>query len=268
MRTFQKKLYNKDSLKVRFEKNRFLFKQLVQRDFTHKYKGTALGMLWSVLSPLMMLFVMKIIFTQFFGRDAPHYTTYLLSGNIVMAYYREATKNGMSSLVSNARIIGKINVPKYLFIFSKNVSSLINFGLTIVIFFIFCFFDHITFGWHFLFLIFPVLCLVTMNVGIGMILSAWYVRFKDTSYLYDVFLRMLQYFSAIFYQVDRFPEKVQKLFLINPVYCYIKYFREITISGNIPSVSYHLLCAFYALFFFGTGSLIYKVRNKDFIYYL
>lgn len=252
----------------RIQQNKYIFKQLVSRDFKQKYKGTILGIVWSVLSPLLTFLVMKIVFTDFFGRNTPHYTTYLLAGNIIMAYYRDATKGGMSSIVGNASIIRKINIPKYLFILSKNISLLINLGLSILVFFVFCFFDHISFGWHFLALIFPIVCIVVMNIGIGMILSAGYVRYKDVGYLYDVFLRLLHYLSAIFYQVDRFSPTVQRLFLLNPVYCIIKYFRTIAIDGNIPSLQYHLLCAFYALFFFGMGCLIYKKRSKDFIYYL
>ena len=126
----------------------FLFEELVKRDFKQKYKRTVLGMFWSVLSPLLSLLVMKVVFTNFFGRNTPHYTIYLFAGNIVMSYYREATNNGMNSLYKNRKILSKINIPKYLFLFSKNVSAFINFMLTIVVFFVFCIFDHIQFGWQ------------------------------------------------------------------------------------------------------------------------
>ena len=145
-------------------------------------------MFWSILSPLLHLLIMKIVFTEFFGRNTPHYTTYLFSGTLVMSFYKEATQNGMRSLMDNNKIISKINVPKYLFLFSKNVSALVNFSLTICVYFLFCFIDGIHFGPHMLMLIFPTVCLVIMNIGIGMILSALFVFFRDISYLYDVFL--------------------------------------------------------------------------------
>ena len=97
------------------KKYQFLFEELVKRDFKEKYKRSILGMGWSILSPLLTLLVMKLIFTKFFGKDMPHYTTYLFSGNLVLAYYKESTKNGMSSLVNNAKIFTKINVPKYMY---------------------------------------------------------------------------------------------------------------------------------------------------------
>lgn len=251
----------------RIRTNRFLFSELVKRDFKQKYKRTALGMAWSVLSPLLTLLVMKIVFTEFFGRNTPHYTTYLFAGNIVMSYFKEATKGGMGSLMNNSRLLSKVNIPKYLFLFSRNVSAMINFLLTLAVYFFFCVIDGIHFGWHMLSLVYPILCLTVMNIGVGMILSAMYVFFRDTQYLYDVFLTLLTYLSAIFYQVDKFSPQIQRYFLLNPAYCMIKYFRVVTIDGCIPSLSFHLLCAFYALFFLILGSFVYKKYNTQFVYY-
>lgn len=251
----------------RFKRSLFLFQELVSRDFKQKYKRTALGMVWSVLSPLLTLLIMKIIFTDFFGRNTPHYTIYLFAGNITMSYYREATRGGMSALTANSAIISKINVPKYLFLLSKNVSALINFLLTVGVFFVFCIFDHIHFGFHMIMLLYAFLCLIVLNVGVGMILSVIYVFFRDTQYLYDVFLTLLQYLSAIFYRVDQFSPTRQKMFLLNPVYVVIKYIRTIVIDGNIPSLQYHLLMLAYPLFFILIGSHLYKKYNHQFIYY-
>jgi len=107
-----------------------------------------------------------------------------------------------------------------------------------------------------------------MNIGIGMILSALYVFFRDVQYLYDIFMRLLTYVSAIFYTLDRFTPEKQRLFLLNPVYVMIKYFRLIVIDEKMPSNQYHGLCAFYALFFLFTGFYMYKHNNTKFVYYL
>lgn len=252
----------------KLKKNQFLFEELVKRDFKEKYKRTVLGMAWSVLSPLLTLLVLKIVFTQFFGRDTPHFTTYLFSGNLVMSFFKESTRGGMNSLMSNAKIFTKINVPKYLFIFSRNVSALVNFLIILLIYFVFCMIDGITFGFHMLTLSYPIICLVLFNLGVGMILSAMFVFFRDTQYLYDVFLTLLTYLSAIFYTIDRFEPAVQRLFLLNPVFCYIKYFRVVTMETAIPSFSFHLLCGFYAVAVLGLGFLVYKKNNHKFLYYV
>ena len=250
------------------QKHRFLFEELVKRDFKKKYKRTVLGMGWSVLSPLLQLLVMRLIFTQFFGRNTPHYTTYLFCGLLVFNYFRESTVGGMNSLVSNSSIFSKINVPKYLFLLSRNVSSLINFGLTLIVFFLFCIIDHITFSWSFFALIYPIFWLILFNIGVGMILSAMYVFFRDTSYFYDIFTMLLRYLSAIFYMVDKYGPKAQRIFLFNPIYCFIKFFRVVVIDGNLPSMQYHLLCAGYTIAVLLIGAFMYKKLNRQYIYYI
>ena len=211
------------------KKYQFLFEELVKRDFKKKYKRTVLGMAWSVLSPLMMLLVMRLVFTQFFGRGMAHYTTYLFCGNLVFACFNESTSQGMQSLMSNARIFTKVNIPKYLFLLSKNVQTLINFALTLCVFFVFCLIDQITFTWKFIFLLYPIVFMVVFNIGVGLILSALFVFFRDIQYLWTIFTQLLMYMSAIFYTTDGYSPLIQKLFYCNPVYAFISYFRKIVI---------------------------------------
>lgn len=250
------------------KKYQFLFEELVKRDFKKKYKRTFLGMIWSVLSPLLQLFIMSLVFSQFFGRDTPHYTIYLFSGNILFSYFNDATTGGMRSLMANANIFTRINVPKYMFLFSRIVQSFINFLLTLVVYFIFVAIDGIPFTFSFLTLVYPVLCLTVFNMGVGMILSALFVFFRDVEYLYNVFITLLMYMSAIFYTIDGYSPAMQQLFYLNPVYTYINYFRMVVIHNSIPDFSYHLLCAGYAVVFFLLGFFIYRRYNYKFLYYV
>lgn len=246
----------------------FLFQQLVHRDFAKKYKRTVLGMAWSVLSPLLTLLIMRIVFTHFFGGGMEHYTTYLFCGNLIFSYFSESTSQGMEALVSNADIFTKVNVPKYMFLFSKNVQTLINFSLTLGIFFILCIFDKITFTWKFICLLYPIIMLILFNLGVGMVLSALFVFFRDMQYLWGVFTQLLMYLSAIFYSIDTFPETIRYIFLLNPVYLFIRYFRKIVIEATIPSIGFHVLMAVDMLVVLGLGCLIYRKYNHKFLYYV
>lgn len=252
----------------RFKRYQFLFEELVKRDFKKKYKRTVLGMAWSLLSPLLMLLVMKLVFTHFFGKAIPHYTIYLFCGNLIFSYFSEATKEGMNSLMGNARIFTKANVPKYLFLFSKNVQTFLNFLITLVIFFAFCAFDHIVFTWKFLLLLYPICLLLLFNIGVGLILSALFVFFRDIQYLWSVFTRLLMYMSAIFYSIETYPAHVRNLFLLNPVYLFIRYFRKIVIEATIPTAWFHLLMLADAAIVLGLGCLMYKKYNTRFLYYV
>lgn len=247
---------------------RFLFEELVKRDFSKKYKRTVLGMLWSILGPLMTLAVMALVFTKFFGNSIPHYVIYLFCGNLVYSYFREATSTGMTSLLDNAEIFSKVNVPKYMFLLSKNVSTLINFGLNILVLFVFVVMYGLSFSWKYILLLYPIGCLVIFNLGVGLILSALYLMFRDIKYLYDVFTLMLMYMSAIFYSIDAYSQNVQYLFYLNPIYVYIRYFRKIIIEDSIPKLSFHLLAAAYAIVALFIGAIIYKRKNYKFLYYV
>ena len=246
----------------------FLFEELVKRDFKKKYKRTVLGMAWSLLSPLMMLLVMRLVFTQFFGQNMAHYTTYLFCGNLVFSYFNESTTQGMQSLTGNAAIFTKVNVPKYLFLFSKNVQTLINFCLTLCIFFLFCILDHITFTWRFICLLYPICMLVLFNIGVGLVLSALFVFFRDVQYLWTIFTQLLMYLSAVFYSIEHYSYQVQCLFLANPIYLLFRYFRKIVIDAAVPSVWFHLLMLGDVLVVLGLGCWMYRKFNTRFLYYV
>lgn len=252
----------------KLKKYQFFFEELVKRDFKKKYKRTILGMAWSILAPLMQLLVMRLVFTQFFGRTTPHYTTYLFCGTLVFSYFSESSNQGMSSLMSNAGIFTKVNVPKYLFLFSKNVQTLINFGLTMIVFWVFCVLDHIAFTWKVILLVYPVCCLVLFNIGVGLILSALFVFFRDIQYLWTIFTQLLMYMSAIFYNIDSYSPQIQNLFLLNPVYLFIRYFRKIVIEATIPTVWFHLLMLADVAIVLGLGYWMYKKYNTRFLYYV
>ena len=252
----------------KLRKQGFLFSELVKRDFKKKYKRTVLGMAWSILSPLLTLLVMRVVFTQFFGRNMDHYTTYLFCGTLVFTQFNDSTSQGMATLMGNSGIFTKVNVPKYLFLLAKNVQTLINFGLTLCVFFVFCAIDGITFTWKVVFLIYPIICLVLFCIGMGLILSALFVFFRDTQYLWAVFTQLLMYLSAVFYTIDGYSYKVQCAFLLNPVYLFIRYFRKIVIDAAIPTVWFHLLMAADVVIAVGVGCWMYKKYNYKFLYYV
>lgn len=253
---------------TRIKRYQFLFEELVKRDFKKKFKRTILGMAWSLFSPLLMLLVMKLVFENFFGRTVNHYTTYLFCGLLTFNWFSESTNGGMRSLFLNAGIFSKVNVPKYLFLLSVNIQVLLNFFLTLAVFFIFCALDHVAFTWRFLFLVYPVLTLLLFNIGLGMILSALYVFFRDIDYLWAVALQLLMYGSAIFYTVDKLPDSLAWAFAVNPVYRHIAYIREIVLGQAVPSLATHLTLLGFAAAALLVGVGMYKRYNTRFLYYV
>ena len=250
------------------KKHRFLFEALVRRDFDRKYKGTAFGALWSILNPLLSLLIMRVVFGHFFGSAIPHYTTYLFCGMVVFNFFSESTAEGMQALAGNAHIFTKVNVPKYLFLLSKNTQTLINFAITLCVFFLFCAIDKIAFTWKFLALVYPVFMQLVFNLGMGFLLSALYVFFRDMQYLWAVLTQLLLYVSAVFYSIDTFSDHARNAFLLNPLYLFIRYFRKIVIDSVIPSPGFHILMAVDTLVVLMLGIWIYKKYDTEFLYYI
>lgn len=248
--------------------HRFLFEQLVQRDFTLKYKRTVLGIFWSILSPLLNLLITGIIMSHFFGSNIDHYIVFLFIGQILFSYFTDATNLGMTSLIENAPIFSKVNVPKYLFLLSKNISSLLNFLITLLLLLGAILIDGLPITWNYIFLLYPIFCLIIFNIGLGLILSALFVFFRDMQYLWGIFTQLLSWMSAIIYKIDTFSQTAQNLFLLNPMYLYIRYFRKIILDNTIPTVWFHLLAGAYALGALIIGAYMYKKYNHEFLYYV
>ena len=113
-------------------KNRYVLQELVRKSVKTQYRNSALGMIWTVLNPLLNMLVMWVVFSQFFGRGDSAYSIYLLSGNILFACLRSATDGALGSIVNNRGLITRIKIDSYLFPLSS--ISLINFSI--------CFYSH------------------------------------------------------------------------------------------------------------------------------
>lgn len=245
----------------------YLMEQLIRRDFKARYKGTFFGILWSLISPFSIMLVQYIVFSRFFSRTE-NYAAYLLTGSMIYNFFHDSTVQEMFTLRQNGGIISKINVPKITFFLSKAIACFINFLFVLIIYIIILIITGFPITPYFSGLVFPVTLLFIMNMGIGYILSGLSLFFKDTQYMYSIFTSILTYFCATFYKIEIFPETVQKLFYLNPVYCFITYARTLVLEARLPSFDLHLLCIFYALLAVTAAYLFNKKFSKRFIYYI
>lgn len=245
----------------------FLLGALIRRDFIKKYKRTTLGILWSALSPLLLLITMDIIFGTFFGRKMPHYTIYLFSGLLLFNYFSSSTRGAMIALYSNAPIYSKVQVPKHYFVLSLSVARFIDFLVALAVYFIFVAVDGIAFSVRFVYLLYPIICLYFINLGIGMFLSTLYIFFRDINYLWPIICRIIMYASAIFYDVSILPGIVRRALSCNPLYMCIDYFRQLVIHSTVPSLEYHIVLGLMAVFCLVFGFVTYRFsRDKIALY--
>ena len=109
---------------INFKKYSFLMQQLIIRDFKVKYKRSVLGVVWSLLYPVLMMAVMAVVFSQMFKfkTEGTNYIVYLMTGIIMFNYFNEASTNAMTSVVDNFGLINKIYIPKYKLIKKEKIN--------------------------------------------------------------------------------------------------------------------------------------------------
>ena len=241
---------------------KFLLKQLVKRDLTSKYKDSVLGILWSFLNPLFIMLVFTAIFSMLFGRQIENYPVYFLSGRVIFDFYNSATKGAMQSIRSNANLLKKIYVPKYMFTVSKVCYEFINFLISFVILFGVMLITGASFHITSIFAIIPLALLVILIFGVGLILAVCNTYFSDIGHLYNVFALILMYASALFYPIEIVPARVQIIFTLNPLYSAITCFREAVVYGVIPDLWTLAYLAVFAFAVFGIGILLFSIYEK------
>lgn len=250
-----------------FAKYRFLLIELVKRDISVKYRGSALGIFWSFLNPLLNMIVLALVFGAFFGKELPFFPVYVLTGRLAFSFFSASTKMSMNSIRSGAAIIKKIYIPKYIYALSGILSETINLLISMVVLIGVMLVVGPPFSFYNLTCILPLFLLFIFATGCGLILASANVFFKDVKYLYGVFTTLLMYSCAIFYPITIIPEQFSIIFYANPVYCAISGFRDAVWTGTFPDLyilSYLAIVSVLALII---GIIVfYKTQDKFILY--
>lgn len=212
----------------------FVIRELTAREIKRKYARSSLGIIWSVLNPLLNMVVMSLLFSTMFRRSIENFPIYYLTGQIFWTLFSGGTKSSMTSLVDNKNLLIKAKLPKQTFVLSRVYTSLVNFGYTCIAFVLMLVVFRIRPSLTMLLFPVDVLFVLTISMGVGYILSVTYVFFADVKYLYSVFLTLWMYMSAIFYPIERLPESMQSFIGCNPVYVTIAFARECVMYGQVP----------------------------------
>ncbi|MDR2491900.1 MAG: ABC transporter permease [Coriobacteriales bacterium] len=256
------------------QKDFFILSSLVTKDFKLKYRRSILGVLWSVLNPLLMMLVLTAVFNFMFKWNVPHYSLYLILGTILFNYVAASTTSGMTSIIDAAPLIKKIRVNKTLFPLEKVVFELLNFSISLVAVVIVVAVTvldpestlEITAKVAFL----PLLLFYVMlfSAGLSLLLSALAVFFRDVIHLWGVFTLAWTYATPLFYPFDMLDSWMQSAMRFNPMYHYVCYFRNIVLYGYTPDLTLNLQCLAMALVSFALGLFVFSRLQKKFILYV
>ncbi len=252
------------------KKYSFLLQQLVSRDFKVKYKRSFLGVVWSLLYPLLTMAVMAVVFSNVFKFSTPgvSYLAYLLSGLIMFNYFSEASNLAMSSVVANFGLLNKIYIPKYIFPLSKCLFVGINFLLTLIPLYIVIIATGTGLCIYHLFLPYAFICLFMFTLGVGLALAAISVFLRDMFYIYGIIIMLWTYLTPLMYDINMISARLQPILKLNPMYHYINFARQIILYHRIPEPFTWIVCLASSVFVLIVGVIIFRKTQNKFIYYV
>lgn len=247
----------------------FVLSSLVTKDFKLKYRRSALGVLWSVLNPLLMMVVLSVVFTNVFRwGEVDNYPLYLILGLILFNFMTNATTSSMTSIIDAASLIKKIRINKMIFPLEKVVFELVNFAISLVAVILVMVYFQIAPTINILFLPILLIYMIIFCTGLGLLLSAMAVFFRDIIHLWGVVITAWTYATPIFYPVTLLSDTMQNLMQFNPMYQYVTYFRQIALWGTAPGITENLICLGMAVITLIVGMLVFRKAQKKFILYV
>ncbi len=245
-----------------------LLNHLVQRDIKLKYRRSALGIFWSLLSPLLMMVVISLVFSFLFRFDIPNYPVYVLTGQLIFNNFNESTTGSMSSIIGASHLIRRVYIPKYIFPLQKIVFSFVNLMFSFIALIIVMIATGQPFTFVTLLFPLPMILLFFFELGCGLILASLAVFFRDVMHFYSVLITALTYLTPLFYPIEILPDYMQTVVKFNPIYWFVTMFRQPILYNTVPSLTQFILCSLFALVAMIIGLSLFKKTQDRFILYV
>lgn len=240
----------------------FLVRQLTAREIKRKYARSYLGILWSVLNPLLSMVVLSLIFSQLFRRSIENYPIYYLTGYLLWQMFTSATNSAMTTLADNKMLLLKVKFPMELFIWARVYTALVNLGYSLAAYIAMLVFFKIQIKWTIIAAVPIILSLTLFSLGISYILSSAFVFFGDIKYLYTVSLTLWMYCSAIFYPVEQLRGFIRTVIQNNPMYIFIHCMRKSVMYGQLPFLQDFLKMAGWSMGMFLVGYITFGISRR------
>jgi ABC-2 type transport system permease protein len=208
-------------------------------EFKRTYFGTALGYLWTIARPLALFGVLLVVFTQVFrlGSQVPHYPVLLLFNIVLFGFFQEATTIAVTSTTAQEGIVRKTQFPRLVIPLSVVLTALFNLALNLVVVFAFLLAFGVAPTWTWLLLPVVLAALGVLTIAVSMILSSLYPRFRDMSIIWSVFAAALFYATPVLYPLEKAPQAMQKIMVLNPITPILSEARRWIIDPSAPPLS-------------------------------
>ena len=246
-----------------------LLQVLVERNLKGRYRGSFLGVYWSLLNPLIMTGLYAAVFgtafASYFDNSIINYVLAAFTGLVVIHFFSGSTSQALVSVVQNGALLNKIRLPISVFPVSMVAANVFQFtvGMLPLLAIVTLINSHSLVNLLALFL--PLLSLVWVCMGIGFFVSGLYVFFRDLPYFYELVTFVLWIGSPVFYPAEIVPESVQKFLILNPLLPIIESIRQISLSGDMPDINWMLRSAIGGLIILGLGWSCFRSLQSQFM---
>lgn len=273
-------IYNALEDRIAFKKDvtaikryKYLLSDLVTRDIKTKYRRSALGVLWSVLNPLLMMLVLTAVFSKIIRVEVEGgFALFYLTGYIIFNFISESSNFSLTSMINAGGLIKKVYIPKYIFPLEKTIFSLVNMLFSLIafvlVFGIFLATGKVEIHATMLLFFIPMIYIFIFAFGLNLILSTLNVFFRDVGHLWGVFVTVWMYATPIIYPINIVPEWLQSIIRFNPLYHYVTYFRNVMIYGTVPSLTDNLICFGFSLIFLLVGITVFRKNQDKFVLHI
>ena len=258
----------------RYAKDAFVLQQLVSKDFKLRYRRSVLGVVWSVLNPLLMMIIMSFVFSYFLrGSNVENYPLYLIVGNITFSLMNESTTAGLNSIIGAAPLLKKVRIDRWVFPVQKVFSATFNFSFSLIAVAIVMLFFRVMPTWHLVWMVPALLLLMVFCVGVSLLIGALAVFFRDMIHLWGVLITAWTYLTPIFWDLSLLtnanaPWYVVAVVKANPMYNFIEMMRCAIVYQTSPGTTVIVLAVAWALVALVAGILVFRKTEHKFILYI
>jgi lipopolysaccharide transport system permease protein len=244
---------------------RDLLRELISRDLKLRYKGSVLGIGWSMLNPLLQILVFTFLFNRVVPLNIPNYTAYVFCGVLAWSWFQGALYLAAGAIVDNRSLIRRPGFPVAVLPMVTVATNMIHYVLALPVLLLALVFTGGQLTLALLALPLVMLLQFLFTLGLAYLIAAAHVSFRDTQHLLGITLMLLFYLTPVFYQANAVPEQYQLIYTLNPMHHLLDAYRALFIAGALPSVGPLLSVALMAALTLGVGYTYFRRASARFV---